>query len=207
MQFVPSAWKYAIPLGIIGIVLLFVLPPAGLVGIFGAVGILFFFRDPDRSIPDTGIVSPADGRVSVIRETEDGIQIGVYMGVSDVHVNRAPLSGCVRTRTHRSGGHRPAFSKDSEYNERVRYQLETTYGPVFVDQIAGSFARRITPYVAPDENIERGQRIGHIAFGSRADVTIPTDQKDFEVTVAIGDSVRAGESILLQRTEKAGEKG
>ena len=90
------------------------------------------------------------------------------------------------------GAHRPAFSKDSDRNERVRLE----FGDHAVVLIAGAFARRITPYVEAGDTVERGERVGHIAFGSRADVVLPAGTDPAELRVERGDRVRAGETVL-----------
>lgn len=154
--------------------------------------VLWFYRDPDRPIPASGVVSPADGRVTVIREEDDRVRVGVFMRVRDVHVNRAPSPGTVAEITHRAGGNRPAFSKESELNERVSISFDR----VVVVLIAGSFARRITPYVEVGDRVARGQRIGHIAFGSRADVILPPEIGREELYVEEGTRVTAGQTII-----------
>jgi len=121
--------------------------------------------------------------------------VGVFMNVTDVHVNRAPLSGTVREVVHDPGAHRPAFSKDSDRNERVTVACED-YEVVL---ISGWFARRITPYVEPGDDLARGQRVGHISFGSRADVLCPPDVTRADLAVSEGEQVRAGETVVARR--------
>lgn len=135
--------------------------------------LLLFFRDPDRA-PGDGVVSPADGKVQAVEETETGgTVVQVFMSPLDVHVNRAPLDGTVSAREHRPGGHRPAFDKDAATNERMVWDLETAHGPVRVVQIAGAAARRIVPYVDVGARLEKGDRIGIIRLGSRVDLELP----------------------------------
>ncbi len=188
-------------------------PPAFLVHpAFGVVTLVLagatfaFFRDPDRTPPPTGVVSPADGTVSVIREeavaddagddpdAETRLRVGVFMNVHDVHVNRAPIGGPVEAVDHVPGAHRPAFSKESDRNERVHVDFPDHR----VTLIAGAFARRITPYVDAGDDVERGERIGHIAFGSRADLLCPPEIDREDLAVEEGDSVTAGESVLAR---------
>lgn len=153
---------------------------------------LWFFRDPERTPPDSGIVAPADGKVSVVREEGGCLRVGVYMNVLNVHVNRAPLPGEVREIEYSPGAHRPAFSKDSERNERLRID----FGEHATVLIAGTIARRISPYVDVGDSVDRGERIGHISFGSRADVILPAGVHEEDLRVRIGDRVRAGETVL-----------
>ncbi|MFB6096345.1 MAG: protein sorting system archaetidylserine decarboxylase [Haloferacaceae archaeon] len=195
---VPQAWTFAAPPLLLAVPAL-LYPPAAVALVALAVAVLWFFRDPERTPPPpTGFVSPADGRVSVIREERvDGdrrVRVGVFMNVTDVHVNRAPADGTVAAVEHRPGAHRPAFSKESERNERV----DVDCGTFEFSQIAGAFARRITPYVEAGDRLERGQRVGHIAFGSRADVLLPPEVDLADVRVETGETVRAGETVVAE---------
>lgn len=196
MRVVPAAWWYAGPLVALAVVSFIVAPFLSMLLGAVALGVLGFFRDPSRSAPNHGIVSPADGRISVIRREGDRIRVGVYMNILNVHVNRAPTTGTVRQVEHRSGAHRPAFSKDSERNERVVMELVTDDDTVGIELIAGTIARRIHPYVAADDAVSRGDRIGHIAFGSRADVVLPPQYSIEDILVEEGERVRGGETIV-----------
>ena len=155
--------------------------------------VLYFFRDPDRSPPDARVVAPADGRISVLREEDDRVRVGVFMNVTDVHVNRAPADGEVVSVTHRPGANKPAFSKDSDRNERV----DVDCGEYDLSLVAGWFARRIHLYVTEGDSLQRGERVGHIDFGSRADVLLPPDVDLDDVAVEEGVTVRAGETVLV----------
>jgi phosphatidylserine decarboxylase len=160
---------------------------------------LLFHRDPDRTPPESGVLSPADGRVSVIREEShpsgDRVRVGVFMNVTDVHVNRAPLGGRVESVEREPGKNRPAFSKESDDNEKVHVR----FADHDVTLVAGAFARRIHPYVEPGDELDRGERLGHISFGSRADVLVPPEVDLADVAVERGQSVRAGETKLIDR--------
>ena len=153
-----------------------------------------FFRDPDRSAPARNLLAAADGRVTRVDRRDDGRwRVATYMSLRDVHVNRAPADGVVRSVEHHRGGHLPAFDKDSERNERVRWRIDTAHGELEIVQIAGALARRIVAYRAPGESVGRGERIGLIRFGSRVDVVLP---RGLSPAVAVGDRLRAGESRL-----------
>lgn len=165
---------------------------AFVVSLAAPLAVVAFFRDPDREPDGDGVVSPADGKVTVIREGDGHVRLGVFMSLHDVHVNRAPVSGEVGEVVHQDGGHLPAFTKESERNERV----QTDIGEFVVVQIAGAFARRITTYVEEGEGVERGERIGVIAFGSRVDVVFPPSYAHDDLLVEKGDRVRAGETVL-----------
>jgi phosphatidylserine decarboxylase len=165
-----------------------------------AAGVLAFHRDPDRNPPNAGVLAPADGTVSVIRtEEHDGearVRVGIYMSARDVHVNRAPLPGTVREVEHVDGAHRLAFSKESDRNERVHVRVDGDDGDYTVTLIAGAFARRIHPYVEGGDRLDRGDRISHVSFGSRADVLLPAGVRQEDVLVETGEATRAGETRL-----------
>jgi len=153
---------------------------------------VWFHRDPRRSPPPAGVVAPADGRVSTVRTEGERVRVAVFMNVTDVHVNRAPMAGTVEALEHTPGRHLPAFTKESERNERVRIDC----GACEVTLIAGAVARRIHPYVEAGDELERGERIGHISFGSRADVLLPPAFDAGDVRVETGQRVRAGETVV-----------
>ena len=158
----------------------------------GAALVIFFmtfFRDPDRMPEGKGLISPADGVVM-----HAGNKVTIFMRIRDVHVNRAPLPGIVKKIKYLKGMHRPAFL-DTNQNEQNRITIETKHGDVSVIQIAGILARRIACYVKEGDELERGQRIGMILFGSRVDVTIPPEYK---LIVKPGDRVKAGESVIAR---------
>ncbi|MFB6092904.1 MAG: protein sorting system archaetidylserine decarboxylase [Haloquadratum sp.] len=196
MRFAPGVRRFAVPAFALAALSFPVAFPLSVAAFAAGVFVAWFFRDPERRPSGPGVVSPADGRVSVIREEGDQVRVGVFMNVTDVHVNRAPLAGTIERVTHRPGAHRPAFSKASERNERVDIDLATDAGPAEVSLIAGAFARRIHPYVGRGDDLDRAQRIGHIDFGSRADVLLPPAYDRGDLLVETGDRVRAGESIV-----------
>ena len=165
-----------------------------------------FFRDPDRVIPDQpgGIVSPADGKVILVGNVGrtsfyDGNckKISIFMSVFNVHVNRIPFDGNVKEVRHRSGTFLAAnLDKASLQNEHNAVFLETEDGRhLCVVQVAGLIARRIICKVQPGDDMIRGQRFGLICFGSRLDVYLP---EDVEIKVVVGDTVKAGASIIAQ---------
>jgi phosphatidylserine decarboxylase len=198
MRFVPDGRRYAAVFAAAApIASVLATPLAGVVCLLGAAATLHFFRDPPRSPTESGVVSPADGRVSVVREDGARLRVGVFMNVTDVHVNRAPVAGTVTEVEHSPGLHRPAFSKDSDRNEKVHIRLDTEEGETEVTLIAGAFARRIHPWVEAGDDLARGERLGHIAFGSRADVLFPPGVTREDLEVEKGDTVRAGETVLV----------
>ena len=191
--FAPGGLRYATASLLASLAAVVVSPAVAVVGLLTTGFVLAFYRDPERQVAPGGVVSPADGRVSVVRRDPDGrLRVGVYMSARDVHVNRAPLSGTVEAVTRRPGANRPAFSKESDRNERVCVDC----GEFDVVLVAGWFARRIHPYVDPGDRVERGERIAHISFGSRADVVFPARIDESDLTVERGDRVVAGQTML-----------
>jgi len=191
----PGAWRLArVPL-LIALPLALISPPLAVGCLLAAAGALWFHRDPRRSPPPSGVVAPADGRVSAVRLEGDRVRVAVFMNVTDVHVNRAPDDGTVEELEHTPGRHLPAFSKESDRNERVRIAFEEHE----VTLIAGAVARRIHPYVESGETLARGDRIGHISFGSRADVLLAAEYDTDDVRVTAGQRVRAGETVIAAR--------
>lgn len=173
-----------------------VFPPLGVVLVGLAPVVLFFYRDPGRETPPGGLVAPADGTVAVLRREDDGrVRLGVYMSPFDVHVVRSPVRGALEEVRHEPGTHWPAQTKLSERNEK----LHLTYrgGDVEVTMIAGVLARVITGYVDTGETVDRGERVGHIAFGSRTDVLLPAGVAPGDVEVGPGESTTAGETVIL----------
>jgi phosphatidylserine decarboxylase len=187
----------------------FVLPLAVLSATLGALGsfaalpalgltlaVLAFFRDPERisnASPSTAL-SPADGRVLSVRTDADGRhRVTIFLSVLNVHVARSPVSGALLELTPRGGGFAAAFSERADQNARVEMQIRTDLGRVDLTLFAGLVARRVLPWVAAPTALRRGQRIAIIRFGSRASVVLP---KAYEIAVAEGDRVKAGETVI-----------
>jgi phosphatidylserine decarboxylase len=166
--------------------------------------ILYFFRDPERVIPsDTStIVSPADGRVlEVIDEKFDGRpgkRITIFLAVWNVHVNRTPLEGKIARIEYRPGKFQMAMRKTaSAENEQNVIYLDTAHGQIVFKQIAGMIARRVVLWKKSGDQVERGERIGIVRFGSRMDVWLPLEAA---IVVKPGDHVAGGSSILARWT-------
>ena len=190
MDLAPGSWRLATPLFVLAVPATLLFAPAGILLVTLGVATLWFHRDPPRPT-GTGVVSPADGTVSVVREEDGRLRVGVFMSPLSVHVNRAPLGGRVARVRHVTGAYKPAFSKDSDRNERVRIEGDDWT----LVLIAGWFARRIHPYVDAGDDLAAGDRVGHISYGSRADVLCPPDVTREALVVTTGDSVRAGETL------------
>jgi phosphatidylserine decarboxylase len=166
-----------------------------------ALFFLWFFRDPEREIPQGEglVVSPADGKVTdALRiTTPDGetLRLSIFLNVFNVHVNRSPITGTLREVAYRNGQYLNAMNPESaEKNEQNKAIVEADAGySVTFTQIAGLLARRIVFRPKEGERLQRGQRVGLIKFGSRVDVLLPGNA---ELHVKKGDHVKGGSSIL-----------
>ncbi|MGI0132153.1 MAG: phosphatidylserine decarboxylase [Thermoplasmata archaeon] len=204
-MFAPRSGRY-LALGIVGVAALalasIVLAPerfpltAFAVAALAAWGFFAtFFRDPERTVGD-GIVAAADGRVLAVTTEGGRVRIAVFMNVTNVHVNRAPLDGEV-TRIERAGeGHRPAYAADASHNRRCHYEFATAIGTVEVVQMTGLVARRLVPLVRVGDTRRRGERFGMIVMGSRVDVLLPDPR--VEVVVRARDRVVAGVTTIAR---------
>jgi phosphatidylserine decarboxylase len=173
--------------------------------------VLSFFRDPQRDIPaDEGLfVSPADGRVADITQIgpesplrRDGVQIGIFMNVFNVHVNRSPCDGQIERIEHTNGAFLDARDPAaSQRNESAAIAIKYTYNgiqyPIVVRQIAGLIARRIVTDLKAQQQVRRGERIGMIKFGSRVELLAPRELVG-KMRAEIGRCVKAGETILFE---------
>lgn len=177
-------------------------PPLILVPLLLAAFFLWFFRDPERVIPagEGLVVSPADGKVTDVSLTQmDGApytRISIFLNVFDVHVNRSPIGGIIRSAVYKKGhfGNAMAASSAAD-NEQNIVTLKGEKITVVFKQIAGVLARRIVFNHKPGETLARGQRVGLIKFGSRTDVLFPQPS---EIKVQPGDRVVGGSTILAQ---------
>jgi len=161
---------------------------------------LWFFRDPERTVPEGEglIVSPGDGKVEEAEwiETTAGsrFRISIFLSVVDVHVNRTPISGTVTLSEYREGGFVNAMNAESAVlNEQTLITIDDGTHSVSFKQIAGLLARRIICNLKAGDVVKRGQRMGLIKFGSRVDVLMPAD---VELKVTKGDRVVGGVSVL-----------
>ena len=173
-------------------------------GMLATIFLLYFFRNPERTIPAdlAAIVSPADGKVILVDEVQENEfllsparRVAIFMNVFDVHVNRAPVAGRVVVSRHRAGRFLAAFKEEApRMNEQHAVLWETPAGlKVLTVQIAGLLARRIVPACTEGDVLAKGAPFGMICFGSRVDLYIP---RNCVIMVKVGDRVRAGESIV-----------
>jgi phosphatidylserine decarboxylase len=206
LPFDRDGWKFAGVMAIIAVILGHLSTNMGWLGFLSTIGCLLFFRDPERVHPssETAVVSPADGIVLKISTSQppdelelDGVwkKVSVFMSVTNVHVNRAPVSGIVEKIRYIPGKFfNVSLDKASEYNERQATYMRMRDGtPVVFVQIAGLIARRIRCDVVEGQELEMGDRVGIIRFGSRVDVYFSKDAKIF---VEDGQVTVAGETIL-----------
>ncbi|MFC4915953.1 MULTISPECIES: phosphatidylserine decarboxylase [Bradyrhizobium] len=194
----------------VSIFLMWLWSPLGWIGTILTVWCALFFRDPVRVTPqrDGLVVSPADGRVSMITmalpPAELGLgdrplpRISVFMSVFNCHVNRSPVAGRVDRIAYRPGLFINAeLDKASEDNERNSLVISTPQGRIGVIQIAGLVAKRIVSFVKEGQAVGAGERFGLIRFGSRLDVYLPVGTK---ALVSEGQTAIAGETILADLT-------
>ncbi len=176
------------------------------VGLGLALFLAYFFRDPDRAIPDDerAIVSPADGRVVALAPLElsdprSPVRISIFLSPLDVHVNRAPMTGRIAAVHHRPGRFLPAMKAEASVaNEQTEIRIAGERADLVLKQIAGILARRIVCWKRPGDLVQRGERIGVIKFGSRTDLILPPD---VEVLVRVGDRVLGGSTIIARFKE------
>jgi phosphatidylserine decarboxylase len=165
-----------------------------------ALFFLWFFRDPERAIPqDAGaVVSPGDGKVTDVSTVTVGnerqMRVSIFLNVFDVHVNRCPIAGVVRDVQYQRGMYLNAMNSSSaDKNEQNIVTVVGDGQTVVFKQIAGLLARRIVFYPKVGDRLDRGQRVGLIKFGSRVDVLLDGSAR---MNVKIGDRVKGGASIL-----------
>lgn len=206
MPIAREGWPYTATLLALGGLLAFLRLPwpatgMALLGLFTA----YFFRDPERAVPDDPrlVLSPADGKVVLVGPAPadgplgpDATQVSIFLSIFDVHVNRSPIAGRIARVEYHKGEFLPAFDdKASLRNEQNSVTVEDGARQVVFKQIAGLIARRIVFRKHEGDSVSRGERVGMIKFGSRVDVFLP---KDARIRVTRGDRVAAGTSALAE---------
>lgn len=191
-------------LGAIGVAAVRASPPAAPLAILAAAAVALTFRDPERAVTRRpGIaLAPADGRVVHIDHVWDAfwkaelVEIGIFLALWDVHVQRAPLGGEVVGQYRRAGGYRPAMSRLATHgNNQLATYLRTPTGPCVVTQISGLLARRIVTWAPSGSHLTQGERLGMIMFGSQVTLRLPPD---VNLLVGVGDRVRAGVTAIAE---------
>ena len=216
--------RFGIPLAILMAVVVFILLPLvpaawlwtwillGALGFLLAVLLMFvcyFFRDPERLVPadENIIVSAADGLVVGIDEMEEPdfhlgpmVRVAVFLSVFDVHINRTPCDGTVKSTIYKAGKFLDVrHPQSSQLNEARAWRLETPHGDIAVRQIAGLIARRIVAWAGEGTPLTRGQRFGMIRFGSRTEVFLPAE---CTILVKIGDRVQGAATPIARWPER-----
>jgi phosphatidylserine decarboxylase len=202
--------KFIAIAALVTLVLFMIAPPLGWIGVIATAFCAYFFRDPDRVVPQRPgvVVSPADGKISAIAEvTPPGelalgdkklARVSVFLSVLNVHIVRAPVAGRITRSVYMPGKFLNAeLDKASEENERQALVVdETQAGKSFgLMLIAGLIARRIVTFVGERASVAAGERIGLIRFGSRVDVYLPEEAR---VLVSVGQTAIGGETVLAE---------
>ena len=173
---------------------------------FLLIVVIQFFRHPSRvhTINDNAIIAPADGKVVVIEETEEGeyfkdkrLQVSIFMSPINVHINRNPISGVVKFFKYHPGKYLAAWNpKSSTENERTTTVVEHKNGtPILFRQIAGALARRIVWYIKAGDEVVQTEQFGFIKFGSRVDIFLPIGTK---VNLTLDQVVKGGITVLAE---------
>jgi phosphatidylserine decarboxylase len=204
-----EGYKFLVIAGFITIILLSFSSFLGAIGLLLTIWVYYFFRDPERVIieDDNYLVSPADGEVIKVEEVDGPKEVGlenkrfkkisIFMNVFDCHVNRTPCSGKVEQILYKPGKFfNASLDKASKDNERNYYKIKDNSGnDIIVVQIAGLIARRIVCETNNDQNLNQGDRIGMIRFGSRADVFY----ENYEPLVKVGQKTISGETLIARK--------
>lgn len=198
---VPDGYYYATPLVLAAILVGWLAsPPWALPALALAAFCLWFFRDPERVVPDAAgaIVSPGDGKVTgisnVVVNGREQTRISIFLNVFNVHVNRSPIAGVIRDVRYQKGKFLNAMNATSaDENEQNIVTVEGEGHTVVFKQIAGLIARRIVFTKKIGDTVARGERVGLIKFGSRVDVVM---EPHVQVAVKIGDHVQGAATIL-----------
>src|SRR3984957_10528742 len=201
LPMVRDGYFYALAFVAAGVLVGWLTQPAwAIVPVLLALFFLWFFRDPERVIPDSAgaVGSPGDGKVtdvsSILVNGSARTRISIFLSVFDVHVNRSPMAGVIREVRYQKGKFVNAMNAASaEQNEQNVVTVEGDGQTLVFKQIAGLLARRIVFTKKVGDRVERGERVGLIKFGSRVDVLLDAS---VTVEVKVGDRVKGGSSVL-----------
>jgi len=200
---VGDAYRFLIPILLASFVLAYLHYPAlALLCLLPAAFVCLFFRNPRREIParEGLVLSPADGKIVKITTLPAGADQGatqlvsIFLNIFDVHVNRSPIQGELENLEYIRGKFKMAFDEEaSRVNEMNILTIRGRDIRIVVKQIAGFIARRVVCWKAPGHEMDRGEVIGLIRFGSRVDVLLP---KEVRLLVKVGEKVKGGSSVL-----------
>ena len=197
MSIVKEGYPFILGFFIVGIILNLFFAPLAVVCYLLAICCLLFFRDPDLTInaDKNFILSPCNGTVMNVIENENGqTEVRVFMSVANVHLQRSPISGTVKSVEHKPGKFLKAHLPEAYVeNEQNVITIENENGTYVVKQIAGVLARRCVAWVKPGDVINQGDKIGVIKFSSQVDLIMPAG---YDVRVKVGDKVTSGLSIF-----------
>jgi phosphatidylserine decarboxylase len=210
---VRDGYFYGIALLLVAVVLALLTHTWGwsLIPLAFAAFFLWFFRDPERAIPQGEglVVSPADGKVTsvdpILTDKGELTRISIFLNVFNVHVNRSPVAGVIHSVRYKKGRFVNAMSREaSDRNEQNVCTVDTDDGyRITFKQIAGLLARRIVFNHKPGDRLARGQRVGLIKFGSRTDVLLSARA---DIRVNVGDTVKGGSTILAHIPPRSGSR-
>src|SRR5215469_397362 len=203
---VKEGYWFGVPPLAAGLLLLLLRSPVALalggLLIFLALFVFYFFRNPGRSIPmEPGVVvSPADGRVVVVKDEENagrpGKRVSIFLAIWNVHVNRAPAAGTITRLEDKPGKFMAAWAESASLeNEQNVFTLASEYGEIVFKQIAGWVARRVVSWKKSGDTVGRGELVGLVRFGSRVDLWLP---EGAEMAVRAGDHVKGGSSVIAR---------
>ena len=203
---VREGYWFGLPPLAVGLALLALRSPAatlvGVLLVFLALFIFYFFRNPVRGIPmEPGVVvSPADGRVVVVISEENagrpGKRVSIFLAIWNVHVNRAPAAGTITRLEYKPGKFMAAWVESASLdNEQNVFTLASEYGEIVFKQIAGWVARRVVSWKKTGDTVGRGELVGLVRFGSRVDLWLP---EGAEMAVKVGDHVKGGSSVIAR---------
>ncbi len=206
---VKEGYRFGLPPVMVGLALYaFLRSPLGLIAggvlVFLGLFVFYFFRNPNRKIPmEPGVVvSPADGRVVVVKEEDwagrPGKRISIFLAIWNVHVNRSPAAGTIKKLEYKPGKFLAAWAENASLeNEQNVFTLSSEYGEIMFKQIAGWVARRVVSWKKSGDTVARGELVGLVRFGSRVDLWLP---EGVEMAVKVGDNVKGGSSIVARMT-------
>ncbi len=196
---VKDAWYFLIPLLALAALCYFAGPAWSVFPFLAAaLFVAWFFRNPQRTIPQdpSAVVSPADGKVIQICKDGQDQRLSIFLSVFDVHVNRAPIEGRIESQEYRKGQFLLAFDeRASVENEQLAVTIADEERRLRFSLIAGLVARRIVAWKKKGDRVAKGDRIGLIRFGSRVDLYLPAGCKP---VVKPGDRVRGGASVIAR---------
>lgn len=212
----PEGYMFIVAAIVIALFVHWAIPAIGWLFWILPLFVAYFFRDPPRVTPvrEGLVISPADGRVSMIGFFVPPVELGmgdqpmlrisIFLSVFDVHINRTPIGGKIRKVVYTPGLFLNAdLDKASSDNERNAIVVESTHGPIACIQIAGLIARRILCFVKEGQELSPGERFGLIRFGSRTDIYVPGDAKPL---VSEGQRAIGGETILVDLKSGEGQR-